>query len=120
MIFGIKTAKPDQIHLLTPDGYPSQEWVQPPESEAVMRALAILGKVSQVVHPDGGRFHIIAGDNLEQCILRLLGHYPLRDEDLLSALRRWPVNEIRRMLTLLLTGEKIQLTQRFGCRFWHM
>ncbi len=111
--------QPDQIHLLVPDGQPTQDWVKPPENEAVMRALAILGKVCQVIHPDGGKFHIIEGDNLEQCILRLLANYPMRDEDLLLALRRWPVKEIRRALTLLLTGDKIQLIQRFGCRFWH-
>ncbi len=116
----LEDIKPDQIHLLIPDRSPTLDWVQPPENEAVMRALAILGKVCQVIHPDGGKFHIMNGDNLEYCILRLLDHYPMRDEDLLLALRRWPSKEIRRALTLLLTSEKIQLTQRFGCRFWHL
>lgn len=116
----LEDVKPDQIHLLTPDRHPSQEWVQPPENEAIMRALAVLGKVCQVIHPDGGKFHIIEGDNLEQCILRLLQHYPMRDEDLIMALRRWTGKEIKQALTLLLTSNKIQLTQRFGCRFWHL
>lgn len=116
----LEEIQPDQIHLLRPDQNPSQAWVQPPENEAIMRALAILGKICLVVHPDGGKFHIMNGDSLEECIFRLLQHYPMRDEDLFSALRRWPVREIRRTLTLLLTNEKVQLTQRYGCRFWRL
>lgn len=114
----LQDVKPDQIHLLTPDNHPSQEWVQPPENEAVMRALALLGKVCPVIHPEGGKFLIMEGDSLEACIISLLNHYPMRDEDLALALRRWTGKEIQRALTLLLTNQKIQLIQRFGCRFW--
>jgi wyosine [tRNA(Phe)-imidazoG37] synthetase (radical SAM superfamily) len=50
--------KPDAVHINLPTRPPAETWVQQADGEALMRALAILGNVAEVVHPAEGGFDL--------------------------------------------------------------
>jgi wyosine [tRNA(Phe)-imidazoG37] synthetase (radical SAM superfamily) len=114
----IEKIKPDQVHLNQPTRPPSEAWVQPPDEEALMRAMAILGDVARVVHPAQGSFDLSGGENIQEGILGIITRHPMEEGELIASLEKYAPQEIKHTLNELEYSKKAQVVERFGKRFW--
>jgi wyosine [tRNA(Phe)-imidazoG37] synthetase (radical SAM superfamily) len=78
--------RPDEVHLNVPVRPPAETWVQSPEPEGMLRAMALLGEVAEVVPPEGGRLVLRPDVSPVAEVLRIIPRHPLRERDLIAAL----------------------------------
>lgn len=109
---------PDEVHILTPDRPPVEPWVQPPDEEGLLRARAILGDVTRIIHPASGTFDLSGGGSLADAVLGIITRHPMREEELLETLQHWLPGEPRELLKELEVSGKAQVVERYGVRFW--
>ena len=83
-----------------------------------MRASAILGESSKVVHPVEGRFDLSGFDTLVEAITAIITRHPLREEELERILARWKPGSVREALAELKASGSAQIVERYGVRFW--
>lgn len=110
--------KPEAVHLNLPTRPPAEAWVQPPGEESLMRAVAILGKSAEVVHPADGEFDLGGSENPIEAILAIITRHPMREEEIERSLSRWSSQEVKGVLADLASSGQAQIVERFGVRFW--
>ncbi len=110
--------KPDKIHINLPTRPPVETWVEPSDQEGLMRARAILGDITQVVHPIEGRFDLSGYDDVVDAVLGIITRHPMQVEELQRTLADWAPTEVNRALTELSTSGRAQVVERCGTRFW--
>jgi len=110
--------KPDQVHLNVPARPPVEPWVQPPNEESLMRAIAILGKSVGVLHPAEDSALNPIYENVESAIVGITQRHPMTGEELERTLRRWAPGVIESALTELRESRRIQPVERYGTTFW--
>lgn len=114
----LKRVRPDAVHINLPTRPPAETWVQPPSDESLMLALAILGKVAEVVHPAEGSFDLSGYDDPVEAILAIITRHPMRQKELERALSRWSPGNVRKVLADLEASSRAQIVERYGIRFW--
>lgn len=114
----LERIRPDAVHINLPIRPPVETWVEPPGSEELMQALAILGSVAEVVHPAEGSFNLSGYEDPIEAIIAVITRHPMREQELESALSRWPQDEVRRVLANLEASGRAQVVERYGIRFW--
>jgi wyosine [tRNA(Phe)-imidazoG37] synthetase (radical SAM superfamily) len=114
----IKRIQPDEVHINVPDRPPAEAWVQPPDEDSLLRALAILGKTARIVHPTTGASTLGNDGTIREAILGIITRHPMREEDLIQTLANWSPQELRRGLDELLSSGRAQIIQRYGCQFY--
>jgi wyosine [tRNA(Phe)-imidazoG37] synthetase (radical SAM superfamily) len=114
----LRRVRPDAVHINLPTRPPAETWVQPPTDESLMRALAILGDVAEVVHPAEGSFDLSGYDDPVDAILAIITRHPMRQEELERALSRWSPGNVRKVLADLEASRRAQVVERYGVRFW--
>jgi wyosine [tRNA(Phe)-imidazoG37] synthetase (radical SAM superfamily) len=110
--------QPDAVHINLPTRPPAETWVQPPSDESLMEALALLGKIAEVVHPAEGSFDLSGYDNPIDAIISIITRHPMRQEELERTLDRWSAGKVSQALVDLKSSGKVQIVERFGVRFW--
>ncbi len=114
----LQKIQPDEVHILQPTRPPAETWVQPPDDEGLLRARALLGQVAKVVHPASGTFDLSGFTSLAEAVVSIITRHPLREEELVQALSRWPSADVSQTLKDLEASGKAQVVERYGCRFW--
>lgn len=114
----LQKIQPDEVHILQPTRPPAETWVQPPDEEGLLRARALLGQVAKVVHPASGTFDLSGFTSLVEAVVNIITRHPLREEELVQALSRWPSADVSQTLKDLEASGKAQVVERYGCRFW--
>jgi len=114
----LQKIQPDEVHILQPTRPPGETWVQPPDDEGLLRARALLGQVARVVHPAGGTLNLSGFTSLTEAVIGIITRHPLREEELIQALNRWPSADVNQTLQELANSGKAQVVERYGCRFW--
>jgi wyosine [tRNA(Phe)-imidazoG37] synthetase (radical SAM superfamily) len=114
----LRQIRPDAVHLNLPIRPPAETWVQPPDAEGLMRAVAILGDTAEVVHPAEGSVDICGCDSAVDAILAVIARHPLRQEEIERALARWAPGQLRQALAELEVSGRAQIVERYGARFW--
>lgn len=114
----IERLKPDQVHLNVPTRPPVEPWVEPPDEESIMRAVAILGKSAKVLHPAEDCSLTPIYDDAESAILGITQRHPMTRIELERTLRRWAPGVIDTTLTELTEKHRIQPVERYGTTFW--
>ncbi len=110
---------PDQVHLLLPDRPPAEVWVKPADEEGVLRAIAILGDVAEIVHPREGAFDLSGFDDPIDGIMAIITRHPMREDQIRRALAAWmPQDAIDSSLARLEASGRAQVVERYGVRFW--
>jgi wyosine [tRNA(Phe)-imidazoG37] synthetase (radical SAM superfamily) len=109
---------PDAVHINLPTRPPAESWVQPPDEEGLMRAMAILGDVAQVVHPAEGSFDLSGYEDILDAIVGIITRHPMREEELRHTLERWTPQQIEEALSELAASGQAQIVERYGVRFW--
>lgn len=109
---------PDAVHINLPDRPPAETWVQPPDQESLMEALAVFGNIAEVVHPAEGRFDLSGCDNPIDAVLAIITRHPMRQEELEHALEIWTPEQVSEALASLISSGRAQVLERYGVRFW--
>jgi wyosine [tRNA(Phe)-imidazoG37] synthetase (radical SAM superfamily) len=113
-----KALDPDEIHLLQPTRPPAEPWVQPADEEGLLRASAILGEKSRVIHPALGSFDLTAYASPAEAVLAIITRHPMKEIELLDTLREISPETLQATLTRLKENRQVQVIDRFGTRFW--
>lgn len=114
----LQQVQPDEVHLNLPTRPPAETWVQPPDDEGLMRALAILGEVTQVVHPAEGSFDLSKCDSVETAVIQIITRHPMRQEELERTLAAWAPDQVQHVLASLAANNRVQIIERLGTTFW--
>jgi len=114
----LQKIQPDEVHILQPTRPPAEIWVQPPDDEGLLRARALLGQVAKVIHPASGTFDLSGFTSLAEAVVSIITRHPLREEELVQALSRWPSADVSQTLKDLEASGKAQVVERYDCRFW--
>ncbi len=114
----LQKISPDEIHINLPTRPPAEPWVQPPDAEGLLRAIALLGKTAHVVQPIEGTFDLGSGQHLTEAIIGIITRHPLREEELRQAVAKWLPGQVEEALAELAASGQAQVIERYGTRFW--
>jgi wyosine [tRNA(Phe)-imidazoG37] synthetase (radical SAM superfamily) len=109
---------PDLVHIALPTRPPAETWVEPPDQEGLMRALAILGRRAAVLHPSAGIVELSGHMDVIDAILDIIARHPISQQDLELALQRWSPGQVSAALENLSHSGRAQKVQRYGIWFW--
>jgi wyosine [tRNA(Phe)-imidazoG37] synthetase (radical SAM superfamily) len=114
----LQTIQPEQVHINLPTRPPAELWVQPPDEEGLLRALAILGEVAFVVHPAEGDFDLSGYKDVVDAVVAVITRHPMSEEELTHALERWLPGQVQEALQTLHLSGRAQVVEWYGKRFW--
>ena len=114
----IATIKPDLVHLGLPTRPPAETWVQPTDDIGLVRALSILGDVTEVVHPAQGSFDLSGYENVVDAVIGIITRHPIRHDELVQLLGQWSSEQVSETLENLEASGRAQIVERNGIRFW--
>ena len=114
----LRQIQPDAVHINLPIRPPAEAWVQPPDAEGLMRAVAILGDIAQVVHPAEGSADLRGYDSVVDAVVGVITRHPLRQEEVERALAWWAPGQVREALAELEASGRARIVERYGARFW--
>jgi wyosine [tRNA(Phe)-imidazoG37] synthetase (radical SAM superfamily) len=110
--------QPDEVHINLPTRPPAETWVQPPDEEGLMRALAILGEIAHVVHPAEGSFDLSGFENAVDAIVSIITRHPMNEAELRRTLEKWTPGQVDIALQELSASGRAQVVERYGTCFW--
>ena len=99
-------------------GMSAETWVQPPDEEGLMRALALLGEIARVVHPADGSFDLSGFENVVDAIVSIITRHPMNEVELRLTLEKWTPGQVDKALQELSASGRAQVVERYGKRFW--
>ena len=114
----LQRIEPDQVHIVLPTRPTAEPWVEPTDEAGLMRAVAILGDVAQIVHPAEGDFDLSGCDTVVEAIVSIITRHPMREDELVRALERWTPGQVEEALQALIASGQAQRVERHGARFW--
>ncbi len=109
---------PDEVHLLTPNRAPTEEWVEVPSAEALCQAAAILGAVTRVVTPAAEIVDLRSDTALDETIVAIVTRHPMTEAQLLQIAGDAGETALHGILTALQARGRIQAIDRQGERFY--
>lgn len=118
LVEALRLVQPDAVHINLPTRPPAETWVRPPDEESLMRAMAILGNITEVIHPAEGSFDLSGYDNPVDAVIGIITRHPMRHEELERTLDRWSPGRVREVLAELQASKRAQVVERYGMRFW--
>jgi len=122
MLFSLRDAlqriQPDRVQINVPVRPPAESWVQIPDEEALMRAMAILGEAAEVVAPYEGAFDLSGTESLVEAILAIIRRHPMRESRLIEALSRYAPDEVQATLSALEQSGQARRRRYRGQAFW--
>lgn len=110
--------QPDEVHITLPTRPPSETWVEPPDHEGLMQAIAILGDIAHVVQPGEGSFDLSSGDDVVEAVIDIITRHPMSEAQLERSLQRWAPAQVQDALTQLAASGAAQKIERLGVTFW--
>jgi wyosine [tRNA(Phe)-imidazoG37] synthetase (radical SAM superfamily) len=114
----LRRIRPDEVHLNCPTRPPVETWVQPPDEEGLMRAIAILGDSARIVRPATGSFDLRGCGSVVEAIIAIISRHPMSQDELEQTLARWQPDKVRQALAELEACQQAQVIERYGIRFW--
>ena len=114
----LKRIRPHQVHLNVPIRPPAEAWVQPPDRDGLIRAMAILGEVAPILTPAQGAVDLAQDLPAEDAVVEILSRHPLREEELVAALERFDRSQVQATLEALEASRKARRHLYRGQAFW--
>jgi wyosine [tRNA(Phe)-imidazoG37] synthetase (radical SAM superfamily) len=114
----ITQVAPDEVHVVLPERPPAEPWVEPPNAEGMMRAVAVLGPIAHIVHPYVNGIDVSDYSAPDDAILGIVMRHPMSDEQLNQLLKRWSPAELAAALARLEQSGQVHGVVRLGMRFW--
>lgn len=110
--------RPDQVHINVPVRPPAESWVEGPDEQGLMLAMAILGKVATIVTPAEGKFRLPTGMSAVDAVVDILRRHPMRQEELERTLEGVVPGEVEATLLELAGCDRIARRTYRGQTFW--
>jgi wyosine [tRNA(Phe)-imidazoG37] synthetase (radical SAM superfamily) len=110
--------RPDRVQLNAPTRPPAESWVQPPDEEGLMRALAILGQAATVIAPHEGVFDLSTDLPLGEAIVEVIRRHPMKESELLRTLGDCPPRVVETALADLEADGRARRVEFRGQFFW--
>ncbi|MGW8318576.1 MAG: radical SAM protein [Candidatus Promineifilaceae bacterium] len=110
--------KPDQVHISLPARPPAETWVEPPDAEGLMRAMAILGQCATIIHPAQGTFDVGGYESIVEAIIGIVTRHPMSQADVEQVIGQWAPERLDETLAELAASGRAQLVERYGTMFW--
>lgn len=114
----LRRIQPNQVHIILPDRPPAEPWVQPADSEGLLRAEALLGPIAHIVHPFVLDVHATDYATPAEAIVSIVTRHPMSQMQLASALDAWTPDAVSDALSKLECSGAIRPVERLGVRFW--
>lgn len=114
----LRRIQPDQVHIILPDRPPAEPWVQPADSEGLLRAEALLGPIAHIVHPFVLDVHATDYATPAEAIVSIVTRHPMSQMQLTHALDAWTPAAVDDALTELERSGAIRPVERLGVHFW--
>lgn len=108
----------DEVHLSLPTRPPAETWVAPSDRAGLMRATAILGETTQVLHPVAGTFARREKEDIVDAVVQIITRHPMSQAQLEHTLEEWAPGRTREALRQLEKSDRAQAVERMGTRFW--
>jgi wyosine [tRNA(Phe)-imidazoG37] synthetase (radical SAM superfamily) len=112
--------RPDQVHLNVPIRPPAEEWVEPPDDDGLIRAMAILGEVATIVTPAEGTFELEKDMPMVDAIIDIIRRHPMREAKLVETLTRYAdgPDDVHTTLEMLAASGRARQHVYRGQAFW--
>lgn len=110
--------RPNEVHINLPVRPPAESWVEPPDEEGLLRAIAILGETATVVGPFAGTFTLSSDLSIPKAILEIIRRHPMRWEDIVAGMPDQDPSVIELALTELVASHQAQRIAYGGQVFW--
>lgn len=111
---------PLEVCLNVPTRPAAEGGVQPPTSEALARAVELIGHGAEVVAPSSGAPGGAAGDDLHGAVLAILARHPMGSSELQGCLARWSAHEVGQALSSLEHQGQIHGIRYQAERYWRV
>jgi wyosine [tRNA(Phe)-imidazoG37] synthetase (radical SAM superfamily) len=114
----LRRIQPDEVHINLPTRPPCETWVRPASTEALSRAVSILGAVAKVIRPSVGTFEKGCGEDIIEAVVGIITRHPVSQQELEVILADWAPGDLPRALEALRESGKAQPIERYGRVFW--
>jgi wyosine [tRNA(Phe)-imidazoG37] synthetase (radical SAM superfamily) len=109
---------PDEIHLMTPTRPPAEPWVEPPDRSVVSHAVEVFERIAKVIVPGDSNTDFDLEGELDRALIDIVTRHPMREDEVRSMVERQVRTRTDAILSELADGERIQVVNRLGDRFW--
>ncbi len=113
----LRRLKPDLVHINLPTRPPAETWIEPPDEDGLLRALAILGDAAQVVHPSAVELDLAGFESVVDAVTDIVSRHPTREDEIKRALAKWSEDQVDDALAELTRTGRVQIVERYGVRF---
>jgi wyosine [tRNA(Phe)-imidazoG37] synthetase (radical SAM superfamily) len=114
----VRGIRPDRVHINLPTRPPAEAWVEGPDEQGLVRAMAILGEVATIVTPSEGEFVLRSGTPPVDAVVDVLRRHPMRHEELERTLERVVPGEVEATLLELAGCDRVARRTYRGQTFW--
>ena len=114
----LEKLRPDIVHINVPTRPPAETWVEPPDDEGLMRAVAILGRSVRVALPAEAEIDLRSFGTAVDAVIGIVSRHPMREEEIRRILRQWSAGDVTRALADVQASGRVQKIERFGATFW--
>ena len=114
----LRRIRPDRVHLNVPIRPPAESWVEIPDGESLIRAIAILGEAAPIATPAEGEFGLTGDMPVADAIVEIIRRHPIQEGNLLEILNTRQPDQVQEMLVALETGGQARRHIYQGQVFW--
>ena len=109
---------PEQVQINVPVRPPAEKWVEIPDEDALLRAVAILGEAVEVIEPYEGSFDLSGFESITEAVLAVIRRHPMREARLVETLGRYTRQEVHSVLADLERSGQARRKAYRGQAFW--
>ena len=109
---------PDQVHLNVPIRPPAETWVEFPDDESLVRAIAILGEVASIVTPAEDSFKLAEDTPIADAVIEIIRRHPMQEAKVMEPLSHFAPDEIQATLTAMEASGQVRRLLHRGQVFW--
>lgn len=114
----LRRIQPDEVQLNLPTRPPAEDWVRSPDGVALQRAMSLLGGAVPAWQSAANGLELAPGSDIVDALVPIIRRHPLREDELLAALRRWPATRVHGVLSDLADHDQVATVLRLGTRYY--
>ena len=110
----------DEVQITLPTRPPAEAWVEPPDAEGLMRAVAILGHDLVLGHPQVHGYGLSHGDpvRVAEELQAMVMRHPMSEAQINEALALWSPDDAAEVRRRLADDVRLHRVERRGVLFW--
>lgn len=116
----IRAIGADEVQITLPTRPPAEPWVEPPDAEGLMAAVAILGQDLVLGHPHLNCYRLAADTpaGYAEALWATIRRHPMSEAQVAEALANCGPDVVAEVMRLLETDVRLRRIERHGVCFW--